>query len=185
MTQFMYCFAYKHQVQRCKVDHPVCPICSLSHCRSEHRCTHPTYPREGNTKVVPAYCPDSLPNSVTAKVSMSPLTPRAPQGLSLFLHRRTYFCHNPPLRTTLLTCPKTLILDPLLRLERLPCLTQPHPKLLHDQGPPSCRGGSLLLLPLNSRLMIDYNTNTLRVYGLAPSPALLKLSIVQHNCLGS
>ena len=58
MTQCKFCFGFGHAAQRCKSDHPVCPICSLSH-HSAHRCPNPTCPKQGNSKGGPACCPAS------------------------------------------------------------------------------------------------------------------------------
>ena len=59
MTQCKSCFSFGHPTQCCKSDHPVCPICSLSHRRSAHRYPYPIRPKQGNAKAVPACCPAS------------------------------------------------------------------------------------------------------------------------------
>ena len=82
MTQCKFCFGFGHSAQRCKLDHPVCPICSLSHRRSAHRYPNPTCPKQGNTKAVPACCPASplkYTNCQREYLATDPEGPNRPQ----------------------------------------------------------------------------------------------------------
>ena len=50
------CCQFGHVAQRCTQEHPTCPLCSLHHRKSEHRCPNPVCPKGGNTKPVLACC---------------------------------------------------------------------------------------------------------------------------------
>lgn len=54
-----FCSKFGHTAPACKATHPIYPLCSLAHRRSEHRCPNPTCPKEGNLNAVPDYCPSS------------------------------------------------------------------------------------------------------------------------------
>jgi len=82
MTQCKHCFPNGHPAPQCKVDYPVCPICSLSHCRSAHRYTNPTCPLEGNIKAVPACCPAPPPKCTNCQgehIATDPTWPSRPR----------------------------------------------------------------------------------------------------------
>ena len=59
------CCQFGHVAQRCTQEHPTCPLCSLHHKKSEHRCPNPVCPKEGNHRPVLACCevsPAKCPN---------------------------------------------------------------------------------------------------------------------------
>ena len=82
MTQCKFCFAFGHPAQRCRSDHAVCPICSLSHRRFAHQGSIPTCPKQGNAKAVPACCPASplkCTNCQGEHLATNPECPSRPQ----------------------------------------------------------------------------------------------------------
>ena len=63
-TQCGNCWKFSHVKQRCK-NATVCSLCSGPHPKSQHRCSNPSCPKEGNLKPTlnccvasPAYCPN-------------------------------------------------------------------------------------------------------------------------------
>jgi len=63
-TQCKNCWSFGHVAPRCPSSGPVCPICSLNHTRSSHRCPNPTCPGGGNLKATPGCCSSSPPHCV-------------------------------------------------------------------------------------------------------------------------
>jgi len=63
-TQCKNCWGFGHVAPRCPSSDPVCPICSLNHTRSSHRCPNPTCPGGGNLKATPGCCSSSPPRCV-------------------------------------------------------------------------------------------------------------------------
>jgi len=55
---------FGHVAPRCPLADPVCPLCSLNHLRSNHRCPNPTCPSSGNLKATPSCCSSSLAHCV-------------------------------------------------------------------------------------------------------------------------
>jgi len=54
------CWKFGHIPTRCPSTLPVCPFCSLSHTKAEHRCPNPSCPKGGNLRPVLACCPSSV-----------------------------------------------------------------------------------------------------------------------------
>ena len=85
-SQCRNCCRFGHISPRCKQSHPTCPICSLAHKRSAHRCVNPTCPLSGHTKPVPSCCPTSVPKCINcdgkheATYSLCPSRPKPPSA---------------------------------------------------------------------------------------------------------
>jgi hypothetical protein len=58
-TQCTNCWKFGHHQQRCPQPYPTCPLCSLAHSKSAHRCPNPTCPKGGNIKPILNCCPSS------------------------------------------------------------------------------------------------------------------------------
>jgi len=59
-SQCKKCWKFGHIPTRCPSTPPVCPFCSLSHTKAEHRCPNPSCPKGGNLRPVLACCPSSV-----------------------------------------------------------------------------------------------------------------------------
>ena len=58
-TQCRNCWGFGHVAPRCPATDPVCPLCSLNHSCSNHRCPNPTCSSSGNLKATPGCCSSS------------------------------------------------------------------------------------------------------------------------------
>ena len=63
-TQCKKCWAFGHVAPTCPSADPTCPISSLNHTRTSHRCPNPTCPGGGNLKATPGCCSSSPPRCV-------------------------------------------------------------------------------------------------------------------------
>ena len=59
-SQCKKCWKFGHLPTRCPSSLPVCPFCSLTHTKAEHRCTVPSCLKGGNLRPVLACCPSSV-----------------------------------------------------------------------------------------------------------------------------
>jgi len=59
-SQCRKCWKFGHIPTRCPSTLLVCPFCSLSHTKAEHRCPNPSCPKGGNLRPVLACCPSSV-----------------------------------------------------------------------------------------------------------------------------
>ena len=76
------CWQYGHLTARCNAPSPVCPLCSLPHPRSHHRCPNQACPKGGNLKPIPACCeasPLKCPNCLERHMAKDPNCPARPQ----------------------------------------------------------------------------------------------------------
>jgi len=59
-SQCKKCWKFGQIPTRCPSSLPVCPFCSLTHTKAEHRCPNPSCPKGGNLGPVLACCPSSV-----------------------------------------------------------------------------------------------------------------------------
>jgi len=59
-SQCRKCWKCGHIPSRCPSTLPVCPFCTLSHTKADHRCPNPSCPMGGNRRPVLACCPSSV-----------------------------------------------------------------------------------------------------------------------------
>jgi len=59
-SQCRKCWKFGHIPTRCPSTLPVCPFCSLSHTKAEHRCPNPSCPKGGKLRPVLTCCPSSV-----------------------------------------------------------------------------------------------------------------------------
>ena len=59
-SQCRKCWKFGHTSHRCSSSLPVCPFCSLTHRKAEHRCPNPSCPKSGNLQPILSCCPSSV-----------------------------------------------------------------------------------------------------------------------------
>ena len=95
-SQCKKCWKFGHIPTRCPSTLPVCPFCSLSHTKAEHRCPNPSFPKGGNLRPVLAYCPSSVaccPNCQeehSARSRDCPARPKTTPEAEELLSRQTH-----------------------------------------------------------------------------------------------
>jgi len=59
-SQCKKCWKFGHISTRCPSLLPICPFCSLTHTKAEHRCPNPSCPKGGNLQPILPCCPSSV-----------------------------------------------------------------------------------------------------------------------------
>jgi len=82
-SQCKKCWKFGHPPGHCPSSLPVCPFCSVSYTKVEHRCPNPSCPKGGNLRPVLACCPSSVaccPNCQKEHSARSRDCPSRPKG---------------------------------------------------------------------------------------------------------
>ena len=174
-SYFQQCRKYRrfgHSAPLCKEEAQACPICTLLHHLSAHRCANQSCPQGGFEKSVVGCCNASPPSGSTVVVSMPSLMApvlSAVRSSPLFAHQgiKTYPMPpkraflRPPLRVKLPPQPYWLLKPGTVPIF-LPLANPPNPRLLSSfaahlpsltSPPPSPAGSCLVVTAPSSRLV--------------------------------
>ena len=94
-SQWKKCWKFGHISNRCPSSLPVCPFCSLTQTKPEHRCSNPSCPKGGNLQLILACCPSLVaccPNcqdEYSARSRDCPSSPKATTDAPKVLSRQT------------------------------------------------------------------------------------------------